>query len=167
MLSLLGLYVALAIATARPASATAARRTLLTTDVKCQKTAMRDLGRRFPSIIPASETHCYTFNSDDMLSFGSVKVMLSSHSALEILVSLGDEKEPWVQAQLNKADQNLQELEATVKPGDINLANNRTLRVAVRNSDKVAVPFSMVALLPLPSCEYEQVPFFGKDVSVR
>jgi len=148
-------------------SATVTRRLLSTSEVSCQKTAKKDLGRRFPSIIPASETHCYTFNSEDMLSFGSVKVMLSSHSSLEILVSLGDENAAWSQAQLNKADQNLQELEAKLQPGDINLANNRTLRVAVRNSDKVAVPFSMVALLPLPSCEYEQVPFFGKDVSVR
>ena len=163
---LASLLVAVALCSAVHEPKTSSRE-LLSEAVSCTKSSKQELGRRFPSIIPAKETHCYSFNSEDMISFGTVKVMLSSHSALEILVSLGDESATWNPAQLNKADQNLQELEANVKPGDINLHNNRTLRVAVRNVDQIAVPFSMVALLPLPVCEYEPVNYFDQDYSVR
>ena len=41
--------------------------------------------------------------------------------------------------------------------GDINADKNNTLTVAIRNVDDVAIPFSMVAILPLPTCDYEKI----------
>ena len=131
--------------------------------VECPKLMSRELGRRFPAIIPAKSTQCFTFNSEDMLSFGLVKVMLATNSAIEMYVGIN---EKWVGATLNRADQNSQELEAHVTPGDINADKNNTLTVAIRNVDDVAIPFSMVAILPLPTCDYEKITL-DQDTSVR
>jgi len=165
LVTLLVIVFASTLVIATPLKPAKSSRALLSTEVKCENTKAKELGRRFPSIIPGKATHCFSFNSEDMLSFGTAQMMMSTHSAVELLVSLGGET--WTTATLNKADQNLQELQASVPPGSINAANNRTLMVAVRNVDKVAVPFSLVVLLPLPPCVYEKIDYFNKEASVR
>lgn len=102
-----------------------------------------------------------------MLSFGTVKLMLATNSAVEVLVALGpDDDIVWSPTHLNNGDQNSHEYEGEVSPGDVNALHNRTLRVAVKNVDKLPVPFSLVTLLPLPSCTYERVAL-NTETSVR
>merc|ERR1712216_569203 len=56
--------------------------------VYCNALQLRDLGKRFPSILRPNRTECFSYKSKDMLSFGTAKMLISTQGMVDVAVQL-------------------------------------------------------------------------------